>query len=177
MGLLWLLLLVCFLFCSSISRREGKQTSGPMLPSWAEIHQSKDSNRDLKDCIPKEKSNSGVNYFSSSLAAPTPSQPRPLEGILRAKGHTELEAKTERIRFARVCPELRGLPGHKSFRAKTNRVLGKRGWVDHPQRGGMKNMGRNAIALISTVFLNSLKTCPGLKGRHLWGKCMHSPMD
>lgn len=65
----------------------------------------------------------------------------------------------------RVCPELRGLPGHRTFNAKTGKVLGKSGQADHSvSESGIKRESnkmneyvnevsrRYSLMLISTIF-------------------------
>lgn len=62
--------------------------------------------------------------FSASMAAPIPSQPRPLEIVLRAEGHRKLEAETEGDKVCLGVPGTEGLPRTQDLHATTEEVLG-----------------------------------------------------
>lgn len=56
------------------------------------VHNSKDSNGDLKDCISKEESNSAVDYLSTCLELPYSQPDQGPWKLSRPEGHDDLEA-------------------------------------------------------------------------------------
>lgn len=87
------------------------------------VHNSKDSNGDLKDCISKEESNPVVDYLSTCLELPysQPNQgPWKLCQDLKDMMIWKLMIwKKENVGGHHlICQELRGFPAHKIFSAK-----------------------------------------------------------
>lgn len=108
-----------------------------------------------------------VDYLVLLWQHPIPSQPRPLEIVLRAEGHGKLEAETE---GDKVCLGVPRTSQDTDLHAKTEEVLGRAARAGHPQRSGRKKVGRKATAVVSIIFLNSLKVYRGPGGRHVQGK-------